>query len=77
MNPRSMLETDLVHAQGKNSRDLMVVFVEVDLADASEFAPQPVIAVAQEQGRYVIKITQAASISPRVNFFVSPAKLQR
>lgn len=44
-------------------RDLMVVFVEVDLADASEFAPQPVIAVAQEQGRYVIKITQAASIS--------------
>jgi hypothetical protein len=44
-------------------RDLMVVFVEVDLADASEFAPQPVIAVAQEQGRYVIKVTQAASIS--------------
>ena len=25
MNPRSMLETDLVPAQGKNSRDLMVV----------------------------------------------------
>jgi hypothetical protein len=44
-------------------RDLMVVFVEVDLADASDFAPQPVIEVAQEQGRYVIKITQAASIS--------------
>lgn len=44
-------------------RDLMVVFVEVDLADASDFAPQPVIEVAQEQGRYVLKITQAASIS--------------
>lgn len=44
-------------------RDLMVVFVEVDLADASDFAPQPVIEVAQEQGRYVVKITQAASIS--------------
>ncbi len=44
-------------------RDLMVVFVEVDLADASEFAPQPVIEVAQEQGRYVLKVTQAASIS--------------
>lgn len=44
-------------------RDLMVVFVEVDLADASEFAPQPVIAVKQEQGRYVLHVTQAASIS--------------
>lgn len=44
-------------------RDLMIVFVEVELADASEFSPQPVIAVAQEQGRYVLKITEAASIS--------------
>jgi hypothetical protein len=44
-------------------RDLMIVFVEVDLADASDFAPQPVIEVAEEQGRYVIKVTQAASIS--------------
>jgi hypothetical protein len=44
-------------------RDLMIVFVEVDLADASDFSPQPVIAVAQEQGRYVLKVTEAASIS--------------
>ena len=44
-------------------RELMIVFVEVDLADASEFAPQPVIAVKQEQGRYVLHVTQAASIS--------------
>lgn len=44
-------------------RDLMVVFVEVELADASEFDPQPVIHVRQEQGRYVLKVTGAASIA--------------
>ena len=44
-------------------RDLMVVFVEVDLADASEFVNEPVMQVRQEEGRFVIKITSAASIA--------------
>jgi len=44
-------------------RDLMVVFVEVDLADASEFVNEPVMRVRQEEGRFVIKITNAASIA--------------
>lgn len=44
-------------------RDLMVVFVEVELADASDFENQPVIEIHQEQGRYVLKISGAASIS--------------
>ncbi len=44
-------------------RDLMVVFVEVELADASEFVPEQVIHVREEQGRYILKITEAASIS--------------
>jgi hypothetical protein len=44
-------------------RDLMVIFVEVDLSDASDFVPEPVIEVRQEQGRYILKVTEAASIS--------------
>jgi hypothetical protein len=44
-------------------RDLMIVFVEVVLADASEFVNQPVLEVKEEDGRYVMKITGAASIA--------------
>lgn len=44
-------------------RDLMIIFVEVDLSDASDFVPEPVIEVRQEQGRYILKVTEAASIS--------------
>jgi hypothetical protein len=44
-------------------RDLMIVFVEVVLADTSDFVNEPVIEVRQEQGRYVMKITGAASIA--------------
>jgi hypothetical protein len=44
-------------------RDLMIVFVQVELADASDFVNEPVLQVQQEEGRYVVKITQAASIA--------------
>ena len=44
-------------------RDLMVVFVEVELNDTSEFVPEQVIHVREEQGRYILRITEAASIS--------------
>jgi len=43
--------------------DLMVVFVEVILSDASNFANEPVIDIHQEEGRYILKITGAASIA--------------
>lgn len=44
-------------------RDLMIVFVQVELADASEFVNEPVMQVTKEEGRYVMKITGAASIA--------------
>ena len=44
-------------------RDLMIVFVEVALADASDFVNEPELRVSQEEGRYVVKITGAASIA--------------
>ncbi len=44
-------------------RDLMIVFVEVELTDASEFVNEPVMRIFQDEGRYVMKITGAASIA--------------
>jgi hypothetical protein len=43
--------------------DEMVVFVEVELADPSEFAPTPQLSVIQEEGRYVLRVRNAASIA--------------
>jgi hypothetical protein len=43
--------------------EVMVVFVEVQLADPSEFAPTPELAVFEEEGRYVVKVRNAASIA--------------
>ena len=40
-------------------RDLVIVFVEVQLTDASEFVNEPVMRISQEEGRYVMKITGA------------------
>ncbi|HVL12707.1 MAG TPA: amino acid transporter, partial [Gemmata sp.] len=44
-------------------RDLTIVFVEVELADASDFVNEPVMNITHEEGRFVIKISGAASIA--------------
>jgi hypothetical protein len=44
-------------------RDLVIVFVEVQLTDASEFVNEPLMQIFQEEGRYVMKISGAASIA--------------
>jgi hypothetical protein len=44
-------------------RDLMIVFVEVKLADASEFLNEPILQILEEEGRYIMRITGAASIA--------------
>jgi hypothetical protein len=43
--------------------EVMVVFVEVELADPSEFAPTPELSVVEEEGRYVVQVRNAASIA--------------
>jgi hypothetical protein len=52
-----------VRREHRIPRDLMIVFVEVELADASDFVNEPVLRVKQEEGRYVIKVSGASSIS--------------
>jgi hypothetical protein len=44
-------------------RDIMIIFVEVELTDASEFNQEPLLEVHEEEGRYVMKISRAASIA--------------
>jgi hypothetical protein len=61
---RSLAEKEqAIRREHRIPRDLMVVFVEVELDDASDFTHDPVIQVYEEQGRYVLKVTEAASIS--------------
>jgi hypothetical protein len=61
---RTLAEKEaIIRREHRIPRDLMVVFVEVELADASDFDPMPIMTVRAEQGRYVIKLGGAASIS--------------
>ncbi len=61
---RTLAEKEqVIRREHRIPRDLMIVFVEVDLSDASDFVPESVIRVRQEQGRYILSITEAASIS--------------
>jgi len=52
-----------VRREHRIPRDLMIVFVEVQLADASDFVNEPVLRVEQQEGRFIMRITGAASIS--------------
>lgn len=53
----------VVRREHRIPRDLMIVFVEVKLSDASEFVNDPTIQIRQEEGKFVMKITDAASIA--------------
>jgi hypothetical protein len=52
-----------VRKEHRIPRDLMIVFVEVQLADASDFVNEPVLKIEQQEGRFIMRITGAASIS--------------
>lgn len=61
---RSLAEKErTIRREHRIPRDLMITFIEVDLADASDFIGDPVITVKQEAGRYIVKVTGAASIA--------------
>jgi hypothetical protein len=52
-----------IRAEHRIPPEVMVVFVEVQLADPSDFAPTPELSVKQEEGRYVVQVANAASIA--------------
>ena len=53
----------IIRREHRIPRDMMMVFIEVTLSDASEFVNEPNMEIRQEEGRYIIRITRAASIA--------------
>src|SRR5262245_6406953 len=61
---RSLAEKEaIIRREHRLPADAMVVFVEVELEDPSEFHQKPTLQIKQEEGKYILKITDAASIS--------------
>jgi hypothetical protein len=61
---RSLAEKELdIRREHRLPVDAMVVFVEVELEDPSEFHQKPTLHIKQQEGKYILKIADAASIS--------------
>lgn len=61
---RSLPEKEAtIRREHRIPRDVMIIFVEVELLDPSEFHNEPWLTIRQEEGRYVMKITHASSIA--------------
>src|SRR5262245_50515015 len=61
---RTLAEKEaIIRKEHRLPPDALVVFVEVDLEDPSEFHQKPTLQIKQEEGKYILKITDAASLS--------------
>lgn len=54
---------EIIRREHRIPPEMMVVFVEVELSDASEFNQQPTLKIRGEEGKYILHISNAASIS--------------
>ncbi|MEZ6140933.1 MAG: amino acid transporter [Zavarzinella sp.] len=61
---RSLEEKEaIVRKEHRIPPELMITFIEVEKSDPSEFIQQPTLRITQQEGKYVMKISNAASIS--------------
>ncbi len=61
---RSLAEKEeTIRREHRIPRHAMIVFVEVELADPSEFLNRPRLTVTRAEGRYVMRVRNAASVS--------------
>lgn len=61
---RSLAEKEAtIRREHRIPRDMSIVFVEVELDDASEFLQDPWMEIKQQEGRFIIKVTHSASIA--------------
>lgn len=61
---RSLAEKEaIIRREHRLPENMPILFIEVDLHDASDFYQQPSLEVLSEEGRYLLKITQTASIA--------------
>jgi hypothetical protein len=54
---------EIIRREHRLPPEVPVVFLEVELGDPSEFQHTPVLAVKQEEGRFIIRVTRCASIA--------------
>lgn len=61
---RSLAEKEsLIRKEHRLPENMPILFIEVELHDASDFYQQPHLEVLSEEGRYLLKITRSASIA--------------
>jgi len=61
---RSLADKEAIIRREHRLPDTMpILFIEVELHDASDFYQQPCLQVISEEGRYLLKVTRAASIA--------------
>lgn len=61
---RSLEEKEkMIRREHRLPENMPILFIEVELHDASDFYQQPVLEVLSEEGRYMLKITRSASIA--------------
>jgi hypothetical protein len=61
---RSLADKEaIIRREHRLPDNMPILFLEVDLHDASDFYQKPCLQVISEEGRYILKITRAASIA--------------
>src|SRR5581483_752201 len=61
---RSLTDKEaIIRREHRLPPDQYILFIEVELKDASEFYQRPCLEVKEEEGRFTLKITRSASIS--------------
>jgi hypothetical protein len=61
---RTLAEKEaVIRREHRLPENMPILFIEVELHDASDFLHQPSLEVLSEEGRYLLKITRAASIA--------------
>ncbi len=61
---RSLAEKEaIIRREHRLPENMPIMFIEVELHDASDFYQQPSLEVLSEEGRYLLKITKTASIA--------------
>lgn len=54
---------EIIREEHRLTPEIPIVFLEVELGDASDFYQEPLVEVKQDEGRFILRITRAASIA--------------
>jgi hypothetical protein len=57
------LKEEDIRREHRLDADVPIVFVEAQLGDTSEFMHTPLVSILQQEGRFIIRVTRAASIA--------------